>query len=705
MKNKINRIFETIIITTLLVMLAGCAGAASPSAKNADDGFVVIGNIILGTQNTASSRSATASLSGAAASNGSFALIAKKSGLENVEGTVEQTDNGTIKYKVSLPEAGTWTFEVTFKVDNVLSASGSSIVEVTKNNNSLNTIVLVPVINEDAYGNIKLKIHSTAASVQRAEWVWIDQPPSRKITNQIQTFEDSTAVFTFERVPAGSYRFKICIYDSFSNELFSCNEAVTVFQNMLTDSWYGNSIYLKKNNTTGEYSFEITDDLLDSYSPVQELSISETNTPYVLWSNEPVEAIEFSIGDLGPELTYPSYSNETGYQVFNSLNGNTSITEPLFEYINDFCFGGSRLWVIDTNNTLYAYRLSYNGLVIDNDSFVNLNEKISSIKSKLGEMLPNPDSEVTEPQFTTFTYYNNTLFIVFKIAIYNPKDYYNPYTFYHYFAAYNLSTGTIKVSSDYIAFENIRRIAVSALPDSNPTEYVLYYTALDSLYRSIFTISDSDIQFDSEPDDEQFDVNNATFFGKEHNIISMSDIKIKQVFENNTYKTYLYLLIYARAETAKTMYNNSDRLSTIYDRPWYLSNGGVLKFDITNSSVSPVNWDNAGTKVLGWYEEESERDYYMIGDIKISQGESFCIQPPLEEQNEYFYGPRRFIAIKPDELVIADDGAYIESNDNFEAKNRVVTVNLLDNSISATDVDATFTEKFIASGSDVATQL
>lgn len=52
-----------------------------------------------------------------------------------------------------------------------------------------------------------------------------------------------------------------------------------------------------------------------------------------------------------------------------------------------------------------------------------------------------------------------------------------------------------------------------------------------------------------------------------------------------------------------------------------------------------------------------------------------------EETQNYFYGPQKIIAIKPKEIVIADDGASIE-NSQMHQENRVVLFNLETNSIT-----------------------
>lgn len=70
---------------------------------------------------------------------------------------------------------------------------------------------------------------------------------------------------------------------------------------------------------------------------------------------------------------------------------------------------------------------------------------------------------------------------------------------------------------------------------------------------------------------------------------------------------------------------------------------------------------------------------------------SICTPAPLENElsSDFFYGPKRFVAIKPKKLVIADDGFAVYTNDdgtlNFKNVNRVVYVDLEDFAISKTE--------------------
>ena len=82
---------------------------------------------------------------------------------------------------------------------------------------------------------------------------------------------------------------------------------------------------------------------------------------------------------------------------------------------------------------------------------------------------------------------------------------------------------------------------------------------------------------------------------------------------------------------------------------------------------------------MGW--TGSSRQIAPVG-IELESSLTAYI-PPLSEKSNKFYGPRRFVAIKPKEIAIADCGAnFVMPNcnegqcGNMFAHNRVVTVSL-----------------------------
>ena len=124
-----------------------------------------------------------------------------------------------------------------------------------------------------------------------------------------------------------------------------------------------------------------------------------------------------------------------------------------------------------------------------------------------------------------------------------------------------------------------------------------------------------------------------------------------------------------------------DQSNTMYSR------GALLKIRGTSSGFEVVD-------TLGW--TGSSRQIAPVGDA-IYGGESLkpltAYIPSLSENSKKFYGPRRFVAIKPKEIAIADCGAnFVMPNCNKSQNgkrfdhNRVVTVSLSSFAISATEL-------------------
>ena len=116
------------------------------------------------------------------------------------------------------------------------------------------------------------------------------------------------------------------------------------------------------------------------------------------------------------------------------------------------------------------------------------------------------------------------------------------------------------------------------------------------------------------------------------------------------------------------------------------SRGALLKIQSTSSGFEVVD-------TLGW--TGSSRPIAPVGEAKYGYTTPTILQPltayipSLSESSNKFYGPRRFVAIKPKEIAIADCGANFVmpnrnegQNGNMFAHNRVVTVSLSSFTIS-----------------------
>ena len=125
-----------------------------------------------------------------------------------------------------------------------------------------------------------------------------------------------------------------------------------------------------------------------------------------------------------------------------------------------------------------------------------------------------------------------------------------------------------------------------------------------------------------------------------------------------------------------------DQSNTMYSR------GALLKIQSTDSGFEVVD-------TLGWTGSSRQIAPAPDGEAKWDNSTLTILQPltayipSLSENSKKFYGPRRFVAIKPKEIAIADCGAnFVMPNckegqkGNMFAHNRVVTVSLSSFAIS-----------------------
>lgn len=124
-----------------------------------------------------------------------------------------------------------------------------------------------------------------------------------------------------------------------------------------------------------------------------------------------------------------------------------------------------------------------------------------------------------------------------------------------------------------------------------------------------------------------------------------------------------------------------DQSNTMYSR------GALLKIQSTSSGFEVVD-------TLGW--TGSSRQIAPVGEAEWEENNTTATLqsltayiPSFSEKSNKFYGPRRFVAIKPKEIAIADCGAnFVMPNckegqrGNMFAHNRVVTVSLSSFAIS-----------------------
>lgn len=150
------------------------------------------------------------------------------------------------------------------------------------------------------------------------------------------------------------------------------------------------------------------------------------------------------------------------------------------------------------------------------------------------------------------------------------------------------------------------------------------------------------------------------------------------------YDGTVYVLV---SNVGNTEGDSGDSFNYYYDKSNTMySRGALLKIQSTSSGFEVVD-------TLGW--TGSSRQIAPVGKAEWEVNTLATLQPltayipSFSEKSNKFYGPRRFVAIKPKEIAIADCGAnFVMPNHDEQQKgkmfahNRVVTVSLSNFAIS-----------------------
>lgn len=176
------------------------------------------------------------------------------------------------------------------------------------------------------------------------------------------------------------------------------------------------------------------------------------------------------------------------------------------------------------------------------------------------------------------------------------------------------------------------------------------------------------------------------------------------------YDGYVYVLVSQTGSknfTDMYMVNNlisGSEETTVYSR------GAIVRLEPTSSGFklsAKTGWTEDSRTIASSNKDkntftDSDSDNYTFYDVN-------AYIPEYSERNSHFYGPRRFVAIKPKELAIADCGANIVMPD-YESKkngklfkhNRILKVDLYKFALesgSVTDLNNISFSNLILSGS------
>ena len=578
----------------------------------------------------------------------------------HILGEIDPTEK---TYSFKLPQ-GTWTLKLSlqgeYKENHVDFLFYNEFEETVGSSNVSKNVVLFPRYSLNKNGALNLtikdettdhKIKTVTCELNYLNWATMDEEGQALIEESLnksvetlkksvetlkvpQAFSDGkmtielvsagSVTIDLEEVPAGSYEATFTFKDSSGNKLYACKENITVFSGWTTDTWLGEGAHLKK-NANGEIEFRIEDDDLFDVENVP-------STQMVLYNfNDGVYnyCLSNTASSTVPETTeYSSSSNRFAFDgngkfyCMNGINVISDNTEANGKEITIDAGFNVQYFTIDRATGafyVYVYKSVYNTETYNYDNEGKL-YKFPTLISTGGvdDKITFEDSSCTLST-SLFVVNNGTLYAVSLGESGHPL----------YKADVSAAAGGSLNLSQIVALTDI--------PVDN------YVEITDMLYQDecvYILFRQSHLAFDSDESDNK-------------KIYARGAVVRVNLFSNRT-DVCGWTSDYADVEDKYLYaYQSYYSTSTIY---YYTVDGKEVNI------VTTVGELGTGPK-LGF-----GKDKFFTPDISASLSQ------------EAFYSPKKFIAIKPKKLVIADDGVafYTDANDALRYKkvNRVVTVDL-----------------------------
>lgn len=589
------------------------------------------------------------------------------------------TEDWTWSAKFS--QAGDWVIEISLVSkddEDLILLSGSATVSCDKIYNFYQniSIQLYPVYISSITSSISLDLYDSTQNAGNAlssvNCSWTSEIPDFAMPDVLVSksfaFSEKKATIAYSDVPAGYYQLLMSFRDSNNKELYSCRQIVSLHSGFVTDIWMNDVQFIKdtvideENNVT-EKRFTLTDELLKTYQPTVVMEY-----PIVLY-------------DLNTEHSdsFPrEFEKHTpGFFVYPDLDSvNTiSVEDARLDSVN---FPYSR-FAIDPE-TQKIYRVDgYNPLDVYEYSLFYSGYKGRIIYSFTSGF-----------EATSMCASNGYVYLLKNTGMYDSGIIRVPYTGGD---AETLATGN-----------QLAGISVNKNMHIDVCDDVIYVAGNNSIGGDNATLRISRIPIVSDSNGGHGLGTLTSFSIDDENLGNLS--MIESVFTD--YKFRIADLQVRKTDDAVYLYIlvNCRQLYTGTSDGCYLR-GGIITVKITSTegeytcSIVKLNGDEPASGssekdvIFGWNENYFELD--APTDLATDT-----------YRQTYFYGPTKFVARKPDELVIVDEGNYYYRKDDDDDIfvmptqeeqsnciknniNRVVTVSLEDFAITdSTDTNFGF---------------
>lgn len=654
--NKINKIFIAGFAFLFTLILAGCAGDVDqPLMYSPDNGtYIVNGCISFGENNAAlSQRTATSSFS---VDGLSWEIrvykIDEKTDSEAYKTFTADSDG---KFSVTLDGKGKYDFMALLMKDEVVCASGHAELTILGPVLDQLKITIKPVEAGEGKINLEVSLDSSAAEKVNNVKVYFMGPVSPETSDDMvkidflnklmsgiynKTFPVSggKAQIVYDNFFSGSYLAKLSFDDAAGNTLYSCEQVINVYPGFTTDTWYGSASDGKltvSNSIINGYGAEIVPNfdklLLWKHAEWNEGNEMKGDFYYLVDEN--------SIGRF-TALTAPTkVVEQEELDAFEAFAQSAKFYSKIGKYSSGFdttCF--------DAEGNAYLVRVSDNapgegsGVESTRDGWKFVGHSAISLD----------DGNVID--FTIDLKYN---------------------------VAYSLKGGDLDVIYRYPDMISSNGVDTEkeeiTLVCGNINSFVVYDGKAYALCKEndyIIRVFDTYDEGPIKPMIKEYSVNLNDFFNDALGTAMITDMLYQ---DGRLY--LLYKEAFSWPSSATTIGNRGAVIEV------NLFDGSVRNTGLTTSALS-----NTEYKLQGYY-----NDSLMYTDeactIPCIPSEEMLMNSSVQypkicfpnEGEKSFYGPTRFIAVKPKKLVIADEGlAFYTDNELLLYKNvnRVVYVDL-----------------------------
>lgn len=654
------------ITTVLLVVLTlfGCDNGTNESKKDKETTGIKVSGIINidgAGPSLNVSRSATVSIPA------TITWIIEAETTDYVEGAPRATayayttSNG---FDITFATSGTWNISVTGyageygdnngdqKIDipsGVFPAFSGSLPEVNISEDGSEEPLDISVYTNKTSGTgiVSLAISDTSGKLQKGTAVF---------TNKLGDFQPIIKEFTFthgqtsvqeSEVPAGYYTVDLTFEDRIGNVLYACKESVNVYEGLTTNTWYGSAPYLSDD------AFVITQELLDAYGaePVP----STNNVIYTAVSEGGVNTYNYYLIEnitLDPELSnsiaetklnYCFDADGYFYTFVYDLNSGYKVISSKYENALDIPAEINNLNGITIDrktNVLYAWHGM--GMIYDIYKFPNL---ISNGTTEYDSVSGGDYSHIDQ----WFDHSNTTLIINDGIM----------YAFTGGGAGSSLRNKKLYVVDTAETSPKAKQITLDYESAGLTESDIDFLEITDVIYQegALYILAREVDAYKSRGALIKYD----TFTGFIDVIGHSNDVK-----ENTEL-----------ADVNLKAYYKYDLNNVTYKKPLYTDESLSTPLTISSNTV--------------FIDSDTSEECHICDSLN-----SLYTPSPLSDtlSETEFYGPVRFVAVKPKKLVIADDGIAfytdLEGVLKYKNVNRIITVDLDSFSMEIENVRVSF---------------